>query len=168
MSSNDEPILGPEFDPGLGEREERPDIAENIRRLVMEQAFCVLCTQGQDQPYGSLIAYAPTEDVKTLFFSTPVATRKFKLLSECSRVAFLIDNRCQYPEDMTRIEAVTITGRASRIEAGPDLKRGIGLLRGRHPYLEHFLKSDSTALFRVDVIRCLHVTRFQEVSQWIP
>ena len=168
MNSIDEPIFGPEFDQGRLDTTERPDIVNDVRKLVMQQSFCVLCTQGQNQPYGSLIAYASTEDLKTVFFSTPVATRKFKLLSDCSRVALLIDSRCQYPDDMKRIEAVTITGRATRIEAGRDFEKGLALLKERHPYLESFLKSDSTALFRIDVIRYFHVARFQEVSQWIP
>ena len=81
MKSIDEPIFGPEFDQGSLDTADGPHIAHNIRTLVMQQSFCVLCTQGQSQPYGSLIAYAPTEDLKTFFFSTPVATRKYKLLS---------------------------------------------------------------------------------------
>ena len=42
------------------------------------------------------------------------------------------------------------------------------MLTARHPYLKSFVESPSTALFRVDAVRFLHVTRFQEVRQWIP
>jgi hypothetical protein len=30
------------------------------------------------------------------------------------------------------------------------------------------VKADTCALFRVDIVRFLHVVRFQEVSQWVP
>ena len=38
----------------------------------------------------------------------------------------------------------------------------------RHPYLQSFVKAATCALFRIDVVRFLHVSRFQEVRQWVP
>ncbi|UCE18273.1 MAG: pyridoxamine 5'-phosphate oxidase family protein [Gemmatimonadota bacterium] len=168
MNSIDEPIFGPEFGHGGFETSEEPDVEHSIRDLLAHQSFCVLCTQGQSQPYGSLIAFAFTDNLKTFFFTTPLATRKFKLLSECNRIALVIDSRCQHPDDMTKVGAVTVTGKAERLQSGEEFEQGIALLKSRHPYLAHFLESDSTALFKVDVVRYFHVTRFQEVSQWIP
>lgn len=160
------------FDAELGNAKiqpsQNPGLAARIGELVSKQSFCILCTQGQSQPYGSLIAYAFTDDLKHFFFTTPIATRKFKLLSECQRVALVIDSRCQHLDDMTQVDAVTITGKAVQIQAGADYDLGISLLKNRHPYLANFLESASTALFRIDVVRYFHVTRFQEVSQWIP
>ena len=62
---------------------------ERIRRLLTEQSYAVLCTQSQSQPYGSLVAFAASEDLKTLVFSTPVTTRKYRLLTECEHVCAL-------------------------------------------------------------------------------
>jgi hypothetical protein len=42
------------------------------------------------------------------------------------------------------------------------------LLLTRHPYLRGFVEAPSTAIFRVQALRFLHVTRFQEVRQWVP
>jgi hypothetical protein len=42
------------------------------------------------------------------------------------------------------------------------------LLTEKHPGLASFVTAPSTALFRVDVVRYLHVWRFQEVRQWVP
>jgi nitroimidazol reductase NimA-like FMN-containing flavoprotein (pyridoxamine 5'-phosphate oxidase superfamily) len=168
MKHIDEPILGAEFNRPPHAAAPNPGLASRIRRLVEGQPFCVLCTQGARQPYGSLIAYAFTDDLRSYFFATQVATRKFKLLSECQHVALLIDSRCQHPDDMTQVDAVTITGRATELEAGPERREAVGRLRDRHPYLAGFLEAASTAVFQVDVVRYLHVTRFQEVSQWIP
>ena len=90
------------------------------------------------------------------------------LLQECPQVALVIDSRCQHRDDMTRIEALTITGKAIQIQPGTAREHGAAMLKERHPYLTDFLDSSSTALFRIDVVRCIYVTRFQEVSQWIP
>ena len=52
-----------------------------IRRLIDNQPYAVLCTQGQGQPYGSLVAYSMTSDLAWAVFATTKATRKFRLLS---------------------------------------------------------------------------------------
>ena len=141
---------------------------EDIRRLIEDQSFCVLCTQGQSQPYGSLIAFAPSEDLKHVYFTTSVATRKYRLLIGCERAALVIDNRSRHPDSLMDVAALTVTGRTRHLKSGQAYKKGITLLIRRHPYLKSFIRSETTALFRFDVIRYLYVTRFQEVQQWIP
>jgi nitroimidazol reductase NimA-like FMN-containing flavoprotein (pyridoxamine 5'-phosphate oxidase superfamily) len=164
----DEPILGPGPNAPLTGPTQDPVAFESIQALVRTEPFAVLCTQAGGQPYGSLVAFAFTEGVGSFVFATPVATRKYRLLSECDHVALLVDNRGRFPDDMMKVSAVTVTGRASQVDPGPDFERWASLLTDRHPYLKSFVQAPSTALFRVDVVRCLHVTRFQEVRQWIP
>jgi hypothetical protein len=63
---------------------------------------------------------------------------------------------------------VTVTGHATQL-AEDDARREWSLRIGaRHPNLREFLKSPSTAVFRVDVCRYFYVARFQEVTQWVP
>lgn len=168
MNLNDEPIFDLEFGHNKMPASQTSNVQDRIRLLVSQQSFCVLCTQGGGQPYGSLIAYAFSDDLKQFFFTTPVATRKYKLLNQCRQVALVIDSRCQHQDDLTQVDAVTITGKATEIRSGSEYERGIAMLKNRHPYLAGFLDSASTALFRIDVVRYFHVTRFQEVSQWVP
>jgi hypothetical protein len=97
-----------------------------------------------------------------------MATRKYRLLSECDRVALVVDNRGEYPHDMMKVEAITATGQAVQLEPDPDLDPWAELLITRHPYLRSFVRAPSTALFRIDIVRYLYVTRFQEVRQWVP
>ena len=141
---------------------------ERIRRLLTEQPYAVLCTQSQSQPYGSLVAFAASEDLKMLVFSTPVTTRKYRLLTECEHVSLLIDSRSASSEDMMRIEAVTATGHAQVVAPGTEFDRWAGLLTTRHPHLAPFVRAESSALIRVEVVRYFHVCRFQEVRQWVP
>jgi nitroimidazol reductase NimA-like FMN-containing flavoprotein (pyridoxamine 5'-phosphate oxidase superfamily) len=165
---HDEPVLGPEFAvPPVDESSGRT-VTEHINALVTEEPFAVLCTQGEGQPYGSVVAFAFDHDLRSFVFATPKATRKFRLLSQCDRVALVVDNRGKYPADLMKVGAVTITGRAQQLDPGPKFDQSARLLTARHPYLKSFIESPSTALFRVSVVRFLHVTRFQEVRQWIP
>jgi nitroimidazol reductase NimA-like FMN-containing flavoprotein (pyridoxamine 5'-phosphate oxidase superfamily) len=143
-------------------------VREQIRALLQGQPFAVLCTQGSGQPYGSVVAYAFSDDLRSLTFATPVATRKYRLLCECENVALVVDSRSQHPGDMMQVEALTATGRALQLEAGPEYDRWAATLTARHPQLQSFVAAPSSALFRVDIVRYLHVTRFQEVHQWIP
>jgi len=160
---------GPEYDmeaasPGAAE----PALPERIRHLVQGERFAILSTQGDGQPYASIVAFAMTDDFRTAVFSTPIATRKYRLLTACDRVALLIDNRCKHPDDMMQIEAITATGRAIRVERGESFKRWSHLLATRHPHLADFVTSPSVALFRIEVVRFFHVERFQEVREWRP
>ncbi len=165
--SVDEPLFesreGP-YEPALRADEARARIA----RLVDAEPYAVLCVQGGGQPYGALVAHAFSDDLRAAVFSTSVATRKYRLLSECDRVALVVDSRPKSPDDLMRIEAVTVTGTATRVEPGPEFDRWARLLSSRHAYLRAFVRSASSALYRVDVVRYLHVARFQEVRQWVP
>jgi len=66
------------------------------------------------------------------------------------------------------IEAVTATGRVVMVEKGEEFDRWARLLTGRHAYLTKFVRSESCGLFRIRFVRYLHVSRFQEVRQWVP
>jgi uncharacterized protein YhbP (UPF0306 family) len=168
MPNSQTPIFGPEFDQVTVHASDDPGLAEKIRQLVSQQSFGILCTQGDGQPYGSLIAYAFSDDLKSYFFTTPIATRKYQLLSSCNRVALVVDNRCHHPNDTKQIEAITATGKATRLESGTDYDRGMMLLKNKHAYFNSFLDASYTALFRVNIVRYFYVTHLQNVSQWIP
>ena len=147
---------------------EHDTLQQHIGRLIKCQPYAVLCTQGQSRPYGSLVAFAASEDLKSIVFSTPVATRKYRLLSKCEHVALLVDNRSAHPHDLMRIEAVTATGSARVVAPSPDFDRWAGPLIDRHPHLADFVLDKSCALVRVAIERYFHVGRFQEVRQWDP
>ncbi len=163
----DEPLLNIVQETG-GEGAE-PALPQRIRLLLEGQPYGVLCTQGGGQPYGSLVAFAFTEDLSTLFFGTPVTTRKYHLLSACEHVAMLVDSRTAHHAELTRVEAVTVTGRAAALlERGPEYELGLSRLLDRHAQLKGFFEAPTTALVRIAVIRYFHVSRFQDVSEWAP
>ena len=57
-----------------------PELPERIRDLVEGEPFAVLATQGDAQPYGSVIALAVSADLTQAAFCTSRATRKYSLL----------------------------------------------------------------------------------------
>jgi len=143
-------------------------LKEKIRQLIENQPFAVLCTQGSEQPYGSLIAFAFSEDLKHYFFSTPKATRKYSLLEKCNRIALVIDSRTRNQENPKEIEVVTITGNAVELKKQNDMTQAEKMLTEKHSNFSKIIPSESAALFRIDVNEYVYVTRFQEVYQWIP
>jgi hypothetical protein len=168
MSGFDEPALGGEFAATSGKRSAEPGLRERICALMTEQPYAVLCTQGGGQPYGSVIAFAANQALNGVVFATPVATRKYRLLIDCDRVALVVDNRAGFPGDISRIDAVTATGSALRLTETGALEHWRNLLVRKHPHLHDFVDAPSTALFRIDIVRYLHVVRLQEVHQWTP
>jgi len=167
MSTIDEPVID-DGTSGDDDTPSRDTVRERIQRLVDSQPYAVLCVQGEGQPYGALVAFAFTPDLRHAVFTTPRATRKFSMLTRSGRVALLIDNRPDRVGEFMNTEAVTVTGQATHVEGGEEFHRWVELFLTRHPYLRAFVHADTSALFRVDAVRFLHVMRFQEVSQWVP
>jgi len=168
VARNDEPVLDQDSGGDVPDTGGDSDLLDRIRRLVTGQPYAVLCTHGDGHAYGSLVAFAFSADLRTAVFATPRATRKYRLLTEHDRVALLVDDRPQNLDQMMDVEAVTVTGRAREISGVEAMVPWTRLLLSRHPQLKAFVAAESTALFRIEVLRFLHVVRFQEVRQWIP
>jgi uncharacterized protein YhbP (UPF0306 family) len=168
MSEIEEPALAGLFPETTAEEDPGVSIQDQIRALMFEQPYAVLCTQGGGQPYGSVIAFAVNQDLNAAVFATPTATRKFRLLSECDQVALVVDNRSADPGEISHIHAVTATGRAVDLSKDDAEDHWQKLLIDKHPVMHDFVCAPSTALIRIDILRYFHVTRLQEVYQWAP
>jgi len=143
-------------------------IQELLRKLTDDQLFAVLCTQGDSQPYGSLICFVVSDNLRSAVFATPIETKKYRLLSACDRVALVVDSRNRYPDDLTKISAFTATGQAIQLTEGEEYQDWAARLIGRHPDQREFVESDTTALFRVDFDRFYYVSGIGDTRQWIP
>ncbi|MBD3297167.1 MAG: pyridoxamine 5'-phosphate oxidase family protein [candidate division Zixibacteria bacterium] len=168
MTGIDEPLLDPEKRAQEMGTTMSPHVVEQIRQLVSEEPYGVLCTQSHGQPYGSMIAVAFTADLGGAVFATSRFTRKYQLLSDCDRVALVLNNREKYPDSLHHIEAITATGRAQEIANASENDPSVALLLHKHPMLKSFILAPSTAVFHVSITRYFHVHRFQEVREWRP
>jgi nitroimidazol reductase NimA-like FMN-containing flavoprotein (pyridoxamine 5'-phosphate oxidase superfamily) len=137
---------------------------DDLIQLFHSQPLAVLATHREGQPYGSLVAFASTEDLKYLVFSTTRSTRKYGNLSSDPRVAMLVDNRSNNPSDLRFARAVTATGKVQEVTKDSSEKL-MKIYLTKHPHLEDFVSSPSSALLSIRVETYYLVTRFQNVVE---
>jgi len=139
-------------------------IEKALRKLFETQYLAVLATQSGGHPYTNLVAFASTDDLKQLLFVTGQSTRKYANMKSDSRVAMLIDNRSNTASDVAEAMAATATGRTEDV-LGDEREALTRLYLAKHPHLEEFATSPSTALIRLHVERYYVVNRFQNVTE---
>ncbi len=140
-------------------------IKEKIAGLLGGQQLAVLSTQRDGQPYSSLMAFAFTSDLVNILVATGKSTRKHQNLVQESRVSLLIDNRSNSENDFHTAMAVTVIGKAQRI-AESERPKYEKIYLQRHPYLEKFVTSSTTAFLKISVSHYVMVSRFQDVMEY--
>jgi len=143
---------------------EESELEHLIRELFETQKLAVLGTQNKGQPYANLIAFAASDDLKSLYFATARATRKYANIEADSRVTVLIDNRSNQDSDFSQAAALTAIGKAEEVLD----KQREGVLEtylAKHPMLEEFVRSPSCVILKVQVEIYYLVRRFQNVME---
>ncbi len=138
---------------------------EKARQLLFEQKLAVLSTCCKDgQPYANLIAFAVTDDLKTLIFVTKRETTKFENLSYNPKAAVLVENSKNTETDFENAVAVTLMGKVKELQKS---KHGnlLDIYKKKHKNLESFLKEEDCALLGIDIEKIIAVDNFQNVSE---
>ena len=133
---------------------------EKIVELFKEQRFAVIATQGKTEPYTNLVSFLIGRDFKKIYFPTSKNTRKFKNLSENSRISILIDNRGNKPQDIENAMTLTAVGKTSVIKDSKILN----LFLKKHPYLKDFVSSNDCAMIEIDIEKYIVVYNFKDVK----
>jgi nitroimidazol reductase NimA-like FMN-containing flavoprotein (pyridoxamine 5'-phosphate oxidase superfamily) len=139
-------------------------LREFLKDLFSSQRLAVLATQNRRQPYGNLVAFMATDDLKHLLFATTRATRKYDNISKNPRIAMVVDNRSNQEADFHQAAAVTATGVVKEI-VGSEKERFQKLYLSKHPYLKEFVSSPTCALLRMNVETYYVVRQFQNVME---
>ena len=126
------------------------DLSGLLRDMFATQKVAVLATSADGQPYGSLVAFAATEDLEELLFATARSTRKYGNLLSDPRVSLVIDNRGELRSGLSNALAVGAVGRAEEL-TGSEKEQKAEVFLSRHPYLAEFVGSHDIALFAVRV-----------------
>lgn len=142
-------------------------VFERLNALDKDQLHAVLATDSDGQPYTSMVAYALTPDKKGIVFVTPQKTRKYKNILKNNHVSLLIDTRSNTEKDYMSAESLTILGNAIPVRRGKKWAELTGILIRKHPNLNQIIHSPETKLIFVQINRCIHVTGFQTISEWI-
>lgn len=138
-----------------------------LRALFDSQRYAVLATDDCGQPFTSLMAFAATDDLRSLVILSDRNTRKFINLAANRRVALLIDDRGNKTTDTQQSIAVTVLGQAFEADAenGSTLAQ---LFLGRHPGLADFAATPDCVVVRVEVGMYLLVQQFEHTIGWRP
>jgi len=144
---------------------EKQQIKQILNELFIAQKLAVLGTHQGGQPYGSLVAFAATSDLKNLVFATTRATRKFANLRSDPRVSMVLDNRSNRVADFRKAVAATALGRAREVR-GKERENLAEMYLAKHPHLKEFVGSPTCALVKMRVEVYYVVWRFQNVFEW--
>lgn len=128
------------------------DLRETVRSLLAAQPLGILATQGHGQPYCNLVAFTPSDDLKSLLIATPRATAKYANMLARPGVSLLVDNRCGASPDFAGGIVATCIGRAAPV---PDHECEAARQRhfSRHPALRSHLDTPDCALVGIAVER---------------
>jgi nitroimidazol reductase NimA-like FMN-containing flavoprotein (pyridoxamine 5'-phosphate oxidase superfamily) len=135
-----------------------------LKDLFSSQRLAILATQSKGQPYGNIVAFVVTNDLKHLLFATTRATRKYANISENPRVAMVIDNRSNQETDFHQAAAVTVTGVVKEVK-GSEKEILLKLYLSVHPFLKDFVSSPTCALLKMNVATYYIVRQFQNVTE---
>ncbi len=140
------------------------EVRKKLRHLFKTQNLGILATLGKTFPYQSIVAFAATEDLKNILFSTRRMTSKYRNLKKSPKVSIFIDNRSNSENDFQDAIGLTAIGNANELR-GSEREKAISLFVRRHPSLEKFVSSSGNSIFIVKVRVFYMVMKFQEVVE---
>ncbi len=143
------------------------DAKATLRQLLDSRYVGVLATSKEDWPYANLVAFAVPDNIYEMIFATPRQSRKYENLAANPKVSMLMDDRSNNIEDLRDAVAATAIGTAVEA-AGSERERCLVIYAARHPHLDDFARSASTAVFRITVEKYVMVSRFQNVVEIAP
>jgi hypothetical protein len=123
---------------------------ELIKSILGSQYLAVLSSVERDRPYCNLVAFAETNDLKSIFFATGRNTRKYFNISANGNVSLLIDSRSTNQQDFSAALALTVIGAASEVKR-EDITGPVSIYLKKHPGLQAFLGRTDSVLVRVAV-----------------
>lgn len=72
----------------------------DLTALFTRQYFAVLATRSGERIHTTLVAFAATRDLKTIYLCTPRATHKFTNIKEHPEVSLLVHNSTNQRTDI--------------------------------------------------------------------
>lgn len=121
-----------------------------LRELFAKEKLAALATDDRGKPQNRLVAFAATDDLRNLLFTTSRNTSKYRNIVAESRVAILVDNRSSKNSDFRKAIAVIPTGRV-REAKGKERDRLLDIYLAKHPQLVDFANSSENALVKVEI-----------------
>jgi nitroimidazol reductase NimA-like FMN-containing flavoprotein (pyridoxamine 5'-phosphate oxidase superfamily) len=144
----------------------RVSVLARLKHLDRTQRHAVLATASNDRPHASLVAFALTPDGRGLLFATPRGTTKYRNMIKNKRVALVVDNRENIDQDYLGAEALSIFGMAHEVKQTQARSGMKAIMTRKHAALREFIDAPTTFLILVKIERCLHIGKFQTITEW--
>ena len=141
------------------------ELEQYLRNMLKTQLFAVLSTVGGDQPYASLVAFATSNDLSRIYFTTSRMTRKFSNLEGNPKSSMLIDNRSNQIGDLRKAAAATALGKVKELSFDQE-ENFQNIFLKKHSHFADFISSPNTAKICLLVDRYYVVSRFQNVFEF--
>ena len=139
---------------------EKDELRTRIRLVMANQLYGILSTQGEEGlPHASIMAFASTDDLRSIVFATPKDTRKHRNMLARTGVAFFVDDRRENSEELMQVIGIEATGQAVELTGNAKQAYRIVLL-AKNPQLASFVDSADSALM------CITVKEYDVVDQF--
>ncbi len=123
-----------------------------VRSIFAAQPLGILATLSNGYPYCTIVAFTPSDDLKSLLIATPRFTAKYNNMLKCPGVSLMVDNRSVSNSDFKEGLAVNCIGRALTVPEH-EFEACRKLHFERHANLRIHLDSPDCALVRIEVER---------------
>jgi hypothetical protein len=129
------------------------------------QKTLILATCSYTVPACNLMSFALASAECALALATPRETAKHEAMRLNPAVSLMALDAPALEQDLDRGTAVTLDGEAVEILDARERERWEVVFTEANPRLEEFVQSPRSALFRVDLLRAVSVTNFQQISE---
>ena len=126
------------------------ELNQIVSDLFAAQPLGILATQGNGNPYCTIIAFTPSDDLKSLLIATPRFTNKYRNILKHPGVSLMVDNRSASNPDFAEGIAVNCLGRALTVPE-QEFEASRKLHFDRHAHLRTYLDSPDCVLVRIEV-----------------
>lgn len=141
---------------------DQSDLYGKVYELMTHQQFGILTSIGSDGPHSSLIAFAVTNNLKTVLFMTLQETRKYANIIANPNVSLLVDNRPANSKEISGCFALSAYGTVKKV----DLNSAVAtkeLFAFCHPELAQYLDKPTYSLFSVSIKKYEVINGLSEV-----
>jgi len=123
----------------------------NVKKILLDNNLCVLCTCNEDSPDSSLMLYMCDDACTKMYMLTLKEGTKYSNIINNANVSLLIDTRDRIQDKGTQIQALTINGEASIVEDKDGSMKAIDKLLQKHDKLENLASNKNVCVIEISI-----------------
>ena len=136
----------------------------NVKKMLLENDFCVLCTCNHDIPDASLMLYICDDLCEKLYMLTLKETTKYSNIINNKSVSLLVDTRDTLQDKTIQVEALTIHGVSSIVENYDASKKIIDQMIKKHDKLSNLASNDDVCVIEVTIKSIMFLENVDKVK----